>query len=82
MRASPDPKVVFVGVERPLYVREEAVPQGGLQLTRRWQRSRGSDGRVHLWMARQKRPGRGDRASGLQFDRIDWTSSDGGSGEP
>jgi hypothetical protein len=28
------------------------------------------DGRVHLWVARRKRPGRGDRGSGLEFDAI------------
>ena len=32
---------------------------------------RDSEGRVHLWLGRRKRVGRGERASGLRFDIID-----------
>jgi hypothetical protein len=70
-----DPAVVgakgrLIGMDRALRLYEEEVPRGGVSVTRRWERARGSDGRVHLWMARRKRPGRGDRASGLKFDVI------------
>lgn len=61
----------ILGVPRPLRLYEEEVPRGGVHLTRAWQLTRSPDGRVHLWMARRKRPGRGDRASGLEFDRIE-----------
>jgi hypothetical protein len=60
----------LVGMARPLRLYEEEVPRGGVSVTRRWERARGPDGRVHVWMARRKRPGRGDRASGLAFDAI------------
>jgi len=55
----------------PLRLREEALPRGGLELERAWQLARGSDGRCYLWMSRQKRPGRGERGSGLEMDRIE-----------
>ncbi len=62
----------------PLRIREETVPRGGLELTRAWQLARGSDGEVYLWMSRQKRPGHGERGSGLEMDRIERS----GGGEP
>ena len=70
-----DPAVVgakgrLIGMDRALRLYEEEVPRGGVSVTRRWERARGADGSVHLWMARRKRPGRGDRASGLKFDVI------------
>ncbi len=55
----------LVGMARALRIFEEEVPEGGVQVTRRWQRARGYDGRAVVWMARMKRPGRGDRASNL-----------------
>lgn len=65
------PKGRVVGVRRPLFLFEEEVPRGGVLVTRHWQHARDLDGRVHLWMARRKRPGRGERASGLEFDGIE-----------
>ncbi|HHH28574.1 MAG TPA: hypothetical protein ENK57_09550 [Polyangiaceae bacterium] len=61
----------IVGVKKALRIFEEEVPRGGIQVTRSWQRARGADGSVHVWMARLKRPGRGDRGSGLEFDVIE-----------
>ena len=55
---------------RPFVLHEEEIPRGGVQVTRRWQVARGADGSLHLWMARQKRPGRGERGSGLQYDKV------------
>lgn len=55
----------------PLRIREEAIPRGGLELTAGWQLSRGADGQVVLWMSRAKRPGHGERGSGLEMDRIE-----------
>lgn len=74
-----DPSLVgakgrVVGVARPLRLFEEEVPRGGVNVTRAWQLARGTDGSVHLWMARHKRPGRGGRASGLHFDELDRSS--------
>lgn len=57
--------------ERPLRLYEEEVPRGGVEVTRAWRYARGDDGRPVLWLSRTKRPGRGDRASGLGFDTIE-----------
>ncbi len=57
--------------ERALRLYEEEVPKGGVEVTRAWQLARDEEGGVHLWMARRKRPGRGERASGLRFDALD-----------
>lgn len=54
----------------PFVLHEEEVPRGGIQVTRRWQVARGADGSCHLWLARQKRPGRGERGSGLEYDQV------------
>jgi hypothetical protein len=59
------------GVPHALRLFEEDVPRGGVQITRAWQLARGADGAVHLWMGRRKRPGRGDRVAGLQFDDLE-----------
>jgi hypothetical protein len=57
--------------ERALRLYEEEIPSAGIEVTRGWQLARGSDGRVCLWMARRKRPGRGERGSGLEFDALE-----------
>lgn len=60
-----------VGAARPMRFLEDRVPCGGVQVERAWQLARGPDGSVHLWMARHKRPGRGDRGSHLRFDALE-----------
>jgi hypothetical protein len=60
----------LVGMARALRIYEEEVARGGVQVLRHWKRARGADGRTVVWMARRKRPGRGDRGSGLEFDTI------------
>jgi hypothetical protein len=64
------PKGRLLAPDRPLWLHEEEIPQTGAQVTRRWQLARGADGRPHLWMARRKRPGRGERGSGLEYDSM------------
>jgi hypothetical protein len=65
------PKGRVLAPQRPLMLQEEEIPATGAQVTRRWQLARGADGRPHLWMARRKRPGRGERGSGLGYDTMD-----------
>jgi len=65
------PKGRLLAPDRPLWIHEEEIPRTGAQVTRRWQLARGADGRPHLWMARRKRPGRGERGSGLGYDSIE-----------
>ena len=65
------PRSRILAPERPLRLYEEEIPRTGVQVTRSWQAARGADGQLYLWMARQKRPGRGERGSGLRFDEIE-----------
>ena len=64
------PQARLLAPEGPLAFKEEALPIGGMLVTRTWQRTRGADGRVHLWLGRRKRPGLGEQSSGLEFDRL------------
>jgi hypothetical protein len=65
------PKGRVLAPQRPLVLQEEEIPATGAQVTRRWQLARGADGKPHLWMSRRKRPGRGERGSGLGSDTMD-----------
>jgi len=56
--------------EHPFYVAAEAIPREGIEVTRRFRRTRWSDGSTHLWMARQAHVGRGGAGSGLGFDVV------------
>lgn len=49
-------------------VREEEVTRAGVQLRILEQHSRGPDGRAYVWRGREKRPWKGEAASGLRFD--------------
>jgi hypothetical protein len=66
----PGAKGTFLTPTRPFLLHEEEIPRGGVQVTRQWQVARGADGSFHLWIARQKRPGRGERGSGLEYDKV------------
>lgn len=56
---------------RPFYIEEEEVPRSGVTLSRNWQVARGADGGLYLWMQNTKRPGRGERSSGLRWDILE-----------
>jgi hypothetical protein len=63
-------KGIILRPERRLLINEEEVPNGGVVITRHYQYARDTHGGIHLWMARRKRPSRGNEQSGLVFDRI------------
>ena len=54
----------------PYYISEIEVPRSGTQLFKTYQRARGKDGKVYVWLGWQKRTGHGEGNSGLQFDQI------------
>jgi hypothetical protein len=54
-----------------LLINEEEIPREGARVVRRFQSARGADGRLHVWVGRQKGPGRGQGSSSLEFDTID-----------
>ncbi len=47
---------------------EEEVMRSGIRLSRAYQYTRWADGSRHVWIGRQKQPGRGEGSSGLKFD--------------
>jgi hypothetical protein len=77
-RAVAGAKGVVLRPDRPLRLHEEEVPPTGATVDRRWQFGRSHDGRTHLWLQHRKRPGRGERSSGISWDRLMPTSSPDG----
>ena len=74
-RVEPRGNVLRVGldgveVRQPYFVHEEEVPRAGAIVTRGFQRTRWFDGKVFTWIGRRKETGRGQGASGLEFDRV------------
>jgi len=59
-----------VDVRQPYFLHEEEVPRAGAIVTRGFQRARWFDGAVFTWIGRRKETGRGQGASGLEFDRV------------
>lgn len=55
---------------KKLYLHEEEVPRLGMRVVRHFQMARDGKGGVHLWMARKKGPGPGEKRSGLKYDWI------------
>jgi hypothetical protein len=73
-RVEPRGAVLRVGldgveVRQPYFVHQEEVPRSGAIVTRAFQRTRWFDGKVYTWIGRRKETGRGEGASGLEFDR-------------
>ncbi len=64
------PRALVLNPTEKLVMKEEAVPTGGMLVTRSWQRARGADGRVYVWIGREKRPGMGEQGSGWEVDRL------------
>ena len=54
----------------PFLVPEEEVPRSGARLLLKFRRARGANGRAHVWLAAQKRVGRGEGSGGLAFDAL------------
>jgi hypothetical protein len=65
------PMSTVLDPRRPRWLYEEEVPRGGVDVSSAWQLGRWHDGSVHLWLQRRKRPGRGERSSGVRWDLLD-----------
>ncbi len=65
------PKGRILEPESDLRLREEEVQRAGAFVYRAFQLARWVDGSSHLWMARRKRPGRGEGWSGLRYDFLE-----------
>lgn len=55
----------------PYFIEEEEMPRSGRIVTRSFQRCRWMDGRIVQWLGRRVKTGRGEGASGLEFDSVD-----------
>jgi hypothetical protein len=64
------PRGQILDPANPLFLSDQAVPQGGLQVERYFRRARWIDGSTHVWIARRVRPGHGPGVSGLAFDLV------------
>jgi hypothetical protein len=63
---------LLAGLRAPRRLHQEEVPPEGVQLTRRWQSARGSDGSLHFWSGRSKTPRQTDIPPAVRFDVVDW----------
>jgi hypothetical protein len=65
------PRGTILEPQRPFVMHEEEIPVGGIRIERRYQLARGSDGKVNLWVGRQKSPsGEPMRRTPLRFDAL------------
>jgi hypothetical protein len=60
----------ILDASRPLRIREEAIPDSGIRVDRRYQRARGADGRIHLWIGRRVRAGAWPAAGTYSPDQL------------
>jgi len=59
------------------FVHEEEVPRAGAALAQLFQRTRWTNGRVHVWLRVRRQTGRGEGTSGLGFDQLVDTQTEG-----
>lgn len=59
-----------LGTGDPYDLHEEEVPRAGAKVRQAFQRTRWYGGEVFLWYGARKETGRGERSSGLAFDRL------------
>lgn len=64
------PKGRLLDARTPMRVHEEAIPDAGLRIDRRYQRTRSADGRVHLWLGRRVRTGAWPARGQFAADRL------------
>lgn len=73
-RVEPRGRILRPGLDQvdkqPYFVHEEEVLRAGVMITTSFQRARWFDGGVFTWLGRRKQTGKGEGASGLQFDQI------------
>ncbi len=72
-RVEPRGQILRTGLDQsnkePYFIHEEEVSRAGSIITRSFQRTRWIDGKVYTWLGRRKQTGRGESASGLEFDQ-------------
>jgi hypothetical protein len=71
-KVQPRTELLRVGLDagQPYVVHEEEVPRPGARVLQAYERTRWTDGRVHVWLRVRRETGRGEGSSGLAFDQI------------
>ncbi|WP_271078511.1 hypothetical protein [Aurantiacibacter sp. MUD61] len=73
-RIRPRTQLIREGLDQiprePMFVENEEVPRGGLQVFDGFRRTRWYNGATFIWRGVQKRTGRGEGSSGLAFDEL------------
>jgi hypothetical protein len=54
----------------PFFIHEEEVPRSGKIISQSFQRARGVNGEVFLWLSKKIENGKGEGSSGLTFDQL------------
>ncbi|MFK8008015.1 MAG: hypothetical protein AB8H03_16780 [Saprospiraceae bacterium] len=62
--------IILNEVATPYFINEEEIPRSGIQVSRTYQRTRWTNGKVYTWIGRRKKAGRGETSSGLKYDNI------------
>jgi hypothetical protein len=74
VRIEPRTNLLRHGLDRPVPqgydLHEEEVPRAGVLVSQSFQRTRWYNGKTFVWFGVRKETGRGERSSGLAFDRI------------
>jgi hypothetical protein len=74
VKVQPRTRLLREGLDRKpaelYFVHEEEVPRAGAALSQLYQRTRWTDGRVHVWFRVRRQTGRGEGTSGLGFDEL------------
>jgi hypothetical protein len=74
VRIEPRTNLMRHGLDRPVPqgydLHEEEVPRAGVLVSQSFQRTRWYNGKTFVWFGARKETGRGERSSGLAFDRI------------
>jgi hypothetical protein len=74
VKVQPRTRLLREGLDRRpaelYFVHEEEVPRAGAAVSQLFQRTRWTDGRVHVWLRVRRQTGRGEGTSGLGFDEL------------
>ncbi len=72
VKIRPQTNLLRYGIEskKAYYINEEEIPRAGIKVSRSFQRTRWSDGKIFIWSGMRKQTGRGEGSSGLAFDPL------------
>ncbi len=57
--------------EAPMFIQEEEIPRGAIEVSRSYQAARDTEGKLVVWAGRRKRPASGSRSSGRETDQLE-----------